>query len=79
MNQKINVNLTQLKNEACTCGCKFWKQAYVLKTVPGILIGQQGATVAPVEFYCCMKCEEPHPGLLPAIAEPKEGTNLNIF
>lgn len=77
--QKVNVDLRQLKNEACICGNKFWKVAYVLKMVPGILLGQGGsATVVPVEFYCCNKCEEPHPGLLPAIAEPKESTNLKI-
>jgi len=72
--QKLNVNLTTLQNEACKCGCKFWKQAYVLKTVPALLYGGTQATVVPVEFYCCMNCQEPHPGLLPDIAEPAAPT-----
>lgn len=58
---KIQGSLAQLATEKCACGNESWEKTYVLKKVPGLMIGQSAATLMPVEMYRCDNCKVLHP------------------
>lgn len=76
MNQQrqVNADVTKIRNERCSqegCGNMFWEKTYILKLIPGLMIGQSQAICAPVEVYCCTKCKAVHPNMIVALTEPK--------
>jgi len=69
--KQIQVDLTKIKNVSCICGSKFFEKTYVIKDVPGLMVGQTQNTMMPVEIYKCSSCNQIHPRFLQAIREPE--------
>lgn len=75
--KQIQVDLTKIKNVKCKCGNAFFEQAYVIKKVPGLMVGSTQDLMSPVEIYRCDLCKTVLPDFENAIKEPIE-SNLTI-
>jgi hypothetical protein len=71
MNKNLKVDLSKCYNEKCTCVNSLWRKTFVVKRVPGILIGEAGKDgFMEVEILSCAKCFRPHHSYMHAVIEP---------
>lgn len=77
MQKKVNVDLSKIKNVKCTCGNTFFEQAYIIKRIPGLMVGSTQDVMSPVEIYRCDKCKEVLPDFKNAMTEPAEMKIIN--
>lgn len=55
---EITVVLDKMDNVVCTsCDSPYFDVVYVLKFVPGLLIGQPNSIVKEVPLYRCVHCQ----------------------
>lgn len=68
-NQQMNLNINKkdiidAENEVCECGCKLFRQACVIKKVPGFILGMgQDTVMIPMDVMVCNKCGELAPSI----------------
>jgi hypothetical protein len=55
--QQKQLNLAQLSDIKCPCGNAMFHQTFMLKLVPGLLIGLAQNDAAPIPVYQCTKCK----------------------
>lgn len=70
--KQINVDLTKIASVKCVCGSKFFEQSYIIKKVPGLMVGATQDVMSPVEIYRCSDCKKVLPDFEKAIADPVE-------
>lgn len=57
MEKTINLDLQKLSNFSCPhCEAEIFDKVVLLKHVPGLLVGQQQATVIGMPTFRCIKC-----------------------
>lgn len=57
LNQRVNITPDKLETMKCEkCGCTFFKEVYVVKTVNKLLVGAQEDQILPVNVLVCDKC-----------------------
>lgn len=58
MNKLTQAQVENAKNLCCEkCGCELMKQVTVIKTVSGLLTGDNKDTFIPVPVFACNKCD----------------------
>lgn len=51
------IDLRTQPNISCEkCGSKLFKEAFVLKKVSRIMLGESQDAIAPISVYCCNQC-----------------------
>ena len=59
MNKQVNINLADCKDITCDCGCGFFAQAFIIKRIPGVMVGSTTDVEHIVQILVCAKCGTP--------------------
>lgn len=56
MQQPIRIGKDDMEEVTCECGCKFFKEVYVIRKVSGLLVGKSEDQYVPMNVLVCDKC-----------------------
>lgn len=55
---QINIQVDELKNVVCECGCKFFQPAIEIKSVPAIISKTGSDEFIAMQTFVCLNCRK---------------------